>query len=223
MPYLQQRVAEGCENASGLWKEICQLGFTQGYKVVNSWLREYLGKPGRPSTQEEKAKHQSFMEKVAAEPGLVLATSESVQEAREPMAGREAVDPLGSPRHLTWLLLRDSSSLNAQEQSTLTFIREVHDIDVTYGLAQRFFAMVRERQADQLDGWLEECEKSGIPDLQTFSEGLRREYSALKGALTFSYSNGPVEGQINKLKYIKRSMYGRGSFEVLRQKVLLAA
>ncbi|MBO0795711.1 MAG: transposase, partial [Ktedonobacteraceae bacterium] len=224
LPYLQQRVAEGCENASGLWKEICQLGFTQGYKVVNSWLREYLGRPGRSSTKEEKAKHQSFMEKVAAEPGLVLLPSEeSVQEAREPILGGEAVDPLGSPRHLTWLLLRDPSSLNVQEQSTLTFIREVHDIDITYELAQRFFTMVRERQADQLDSWLEECEKSSIPDLQTFSEGLRREYSALKGALSFPYSNGPVEGQINKLKYIKRSMYGRGSFEVLRQKVLQAA
>jgi transposase len=222
LPYLQQRVAQGCENASELWKEICQLGFTQGYKVVNSWLREDLGKSGRPSTEEEKAKHQSFMEKVAAEPGLVPASSESVLEASVPLLTGKVVEPVGSPRHLTWLLLRDPSSLNAQEQSTLTFIRETHDINVTYGLAQRFFTMVRERQADQLDDWLEACEKSGIPDLQTFSEGLRREYSALKGALTFSYSNGPVEGQINKLKYIKRSMYGRGSFEVLRQKVLRA-
>lgn len=58
LPSLHQRVAEGCENASLLWKEICQLGFAQGYKVVNSWLREYLGKPGRSSTDEEKAKHQ---------------------------------------------------------------------------------------------------------------------------------------------------------------------
>jgi transposase len=52
---------------------------------------------------------------------------------------------------------------------------------------------------------------------------LRREYSALKAALQFSYSNGPVEGQIHKLKYIKRSMYGRGSFELLRQRFLQAA
>jgi transposase len=139
------------------------------------------------------------------------------------VSGEEAVDPLGSPRHLTWLLLRNPESLNAQEQSTLTFMRETPDINTTYELAQRFFTMVRERQAGQLDGWLEECEESGIPDLQTFSEGLRREYSALSGALTFSYSNGLVEGQINKLKYIKRSMYGRSSFELLRQKVLQVA
>jgi transposase len=80
------------------------------------------------------------------------------------------------------VLLRDPESLNAQEQSTLAFIREVHDIDVTYGLAQRFFTMVRERQVDQLDGWLEECENSGIPDLQTFSEGLaKRIFGAFGG------------------------------------------
>ena len=98
----------------------------------------------------------------------------------EPLPGEEAVDPLGSPRHLTWLLLRAPESLNVQEQSTLTFIRETPDINTTYEVAQRFFTMIRERRADLLDPWLQECEESGIPDLQTFSEGLRREYSALK-------------------------------------------
>ena len=83
--------------------------------------------------------------------------------------------------------------------------------------------MIRQRQADLLDAWLQECEESGIPDLQTFAEGLRRDYPAMKGALQFAYSNGPVEGQINKLKYIKRSMYGRGSFSLLRQRFLQAA
>jgi transposase len=163
------------------------------------------------------------MEKVAAEPGLVLATSEPMQEAKVLIPGGEAVDPLASPRHLTWLLLRKPESLNAQEQATLPFIREVEHINTTYELAQQFFTMIRERQADQLDLWLQTCEKSGIPDLQTFAEGLRREYSAMIGALLYDYSNGPVEGQINKLKYIKRSMYGRGSFELLRQRFLQAA
>ena len=89
-------------------------------------------------------------------------------------------------------------------------------------LEQRFFKIVRERQADLLDDWLHECEKSEVPDLQTFAEGLKREYSAMKGALQFSYSNGPVEGQINTLKYIKRSMYGREKFALLYQRFLQA-
>jgi len=105
----------------------------------------------------------------------------------------------------------------------LSFICQMPAIETTYHLAQRFFTMVRERHAEQFDGWLEECLTSGIPDLRTFAECLKREYSAMKGALTFSYSNGPIEGQINKLKYIKRSMYGRGSFKLLRQRFLQAA
>lgn len=93
------------------------------------------------------------------------------------------VELLSSPRHLAWLLLRDPSSLNAQEQLTLTFVREVHDIDITYNLAQRFFTMVRRLQADQLDAWLQECEESGIPDLQTFSErSQKRIFASQRGS-----------------------------------------
>jgi len=223
LPYLQQRVAEGCDNASVLWQEIVKLGFAHGYKVVNTWLREYLGQPGRRSSAEEQAKHQSFMDAVAAEPAFAKGRSDPAREAPPPEPTERLVEPLGSPRHLSWLLLCEPGSLNHQEQVTLAFIREVQDINTTYELAQRFFKMIRERQVDQLDTWLQGCEQSGIPDLQTFAEGLRREYSAMKGALSFSYSNGPVEGQINKLKYIKRSMYGRGSFELLRQRFLQAA
>lgn len=83
--------------------------------------------------------------------------------------------------------------------------------------------MVRERQADQLEGWLEESHTSGLPDFRTFAEGLKRDSAALANALSFSHSNGPVEGIVNKLKYIKRSMYGRGGFDLLRQRFLQAS
>ena len=105
----------------------------------------------------------------------------------------------------------------------LAFIRQEGTIEVAYDLAQRFVTMVRSRQQDQLDPWLEACRSLGIPDLHTFAEGVQREYSALKAALLYPYSTSPVEGQINRLKLIKRSMDGRGSFELLRQRVLIAA
>lgn len=224
LPYLQQRVKEGCENASLLWQEVCQQGFSYGYKVVNTWLREYLGKPGRHSSEQEKAKQQAFLDAVQNAHDL----SSQDEEAETPPATQLEqsgllVEPVGSPRHLTWLLLRHPEDLDPQDQVMLAFIREVHDIDITYQLAQRFFTMVKERHADQFDPWLEDCLYSGIPDLQTFAQGLKRDYAAIKAALTLPYSNGPVEGQVNKLKYIKRSMYGRGSFELLRQRVLQAA
>ena len=95
------------------------------------------------------------------------------------------VDPIGSPRHLAWRLVRHPERLNQQEHMMLAFIREVHDIDITYQLAQRFFMMVKERHADQFDSWLEDALRSGIPDLQTFAEGLKREYAARSLLLRF--------------------------------------
>jgi transposase len=201
LPYLEQRVREGCENANLLWQEICKQGFTHGYKVVNTWLREYLGKPGRNSSEQERAKRQAFFDAVQAEQGVVFPTEEMVMGTASPGENLPlVVEPLESPRHLTWLLLRDPGSLDGKDQQKLAFLREVEALNTTYELAQRFFKMVRERQANLLDDWLQDCEKCEVPDLQTFAEGLKREYSAMKGALQFSYSNGPVEGQINKLK-----------------------
>jgi transposase len=83
--------------------------------------------------------------------------------------------------------------------------------------------MVQHRQGSYFENWLLACKTCDIPDVQTFAEGLQREYTAVKAALTHPYSNGPVEGNITKLKYIKRSLYGRGSFALLRSKVLKAA
>ena len=195
-----------------------------GIRWSTRGLREYLGKPGRNSSEQEKAKRQAFLDAVQAEQGGVFLPEEMIPKPTT--QGENApviVEPLESPRHLTWLLLRDPKGLNEQERQMLSFICQMPAIETTYHLAQRFFTMVRERHAEQFDVWLEECLTSDIPDLCTFAEGLKREYSAMKGALTFSYSNGPIEGQINKLKYIKRSMYGRGSFKLLRQRFLQAA
>lgn len=223
LPYLQQRVKEGCENASLLWQEISQQGFSSSYKVVNTWLREYLGKPGRHSSEREKATRRVFLAAVQNEHGLPPGDEETETSSTSLIEHNDAlVEPVGSPRHLAWLLLRQPSRLTEQDQMMLAFIREVHDINITYLLAQRFFTMVKERHAHQFDSWLEDALCSGVPDLQTFAEGLKREYAAIKNALHLPYSNGPVEGNVNKLKYIKRSMYGRGSFELLRQRVLQA-
>jgi transposase len=82
--------------------------------------------------------------------------------------------------------------------------------------------MVRKRQRDKRDAWITACLASHLPDLETFARGLQKEYSAIKATLTLPYRNGPVEGQVNRLKFIQRSMYGRGCFELLRQRVLAA-
>lgn len=96
-------------------------------------------------------------------------------------------------------------------------------MEAVYEFAQQLVNMVRGRKAELLSTWLQDYQSSGITELVNFAQGLEQERSALDAAFTLPYSNGPVEGKINKLKSIKRSMYGRASFPLLRQKVLKAA
>ena len=83
--------------------------------------------------------------------------------------------------------------------------------------------MVRERQGAQFDGWFEQCGKATAPEMQHFAMGMRREEEAIRAALSEPWSTGPVEGQITRLKSIKRQMYGRANLDVLRIRVLHAA
>ncbi len=102
----------------------------------------------------------------------------------------------------------------------LCFIRQEPTVDLAYTLAQHFIQMLHAQQIDELDGWMRTCASSGIADLETFAAGLQKEFSAIRAAFTLPYSTGPVEGQINRLKLIKRSMYTRGSFALWRRRVL---
>jgi transposase len=62
-----------------------------------------------------------------------------------------------------------------------------------------------------------------VPELRQFAAGIQRDKAAVQAGLSLPYSTGPVEGHINRLKLIKRSMYGRAEFDLLRQRVLCAS
>lgn len=129
-----------------------------------------------------------------------------------------------SPKRLVWLLLDNPESLGATEHQALKQMLEAsNDLAKTYPLIQRFRKMVRYREAADFDGWLKDALSCGVKDFETFAAGFKREHPAVEAALTLAYSNGQTEGQINRLKLIKRSMYGRASFDLLRQRVLGAA
>ncbi len=215
VPYLKEQLDEGCANASQLWRDIRRQGFPGGYKVVSRWLETQGWHPqkGRPSKMRGTQK-----------PGNDTATAQNTaldrdkQSLQAPSSQMQA--PLQSPRHLVWLLLRDPARLSEAEQHLLTLIRQEHTVNLAYTLAQDFIQMMHEHQAEKLDSWISTCTSSGVPDLQTFAIGLQKELSAIRAAFTLSYSNGPTEGQVNRLKLIKRSMYNRGSFALLRHRVL---
>jgi transposase len=87
-------------------------------------------------------------------------------------------------------------------------------------LALRFCALLRSRRPEQLTGWITDAMRSGIYPLQRFAKTLRRDADAVKNAIVEPWSSGQTEGQINRLKMLKRSMYGRASAELLRVRML---
>jgi transposase len=91
---------------------------------------------------------------------------------------------------------------------------------IVHRLLQSFLHMLRERQPERLNGWMKQARESGIKELGSFVAGVERDYDAVRAGLTFHWSQGPVEGTVNKIKTHKRLMYGRASFTLLRQKLL---
>lgn len=91
-----------------------------------------------------------------------------------------------------------------------------------YDLIQSFLRMVHKREGKRLDAWLAKVAESGLPELQSFAAGVEKDKDAVKAGLTWPINNGMVEGHVTKLKLIKRTMYGRAGFALLRQRVLHA-
>lgn len=139
---------------------------------------------------------------------------------RNPKSSPPPPRPL-SPRQAKGLLVRTPEELtNDQNVYRQVLCDCCEDALAVYSLAQRFMTMIKMRQADALDAWLEDAESCTVPQLRNFVVRLRQDYAAIKVALTYDWSNEQTEGQVNRLKTIKRQMYGRAKFDLLRQRVL---
>jgi transposase len=136
--------------------------------------------------------------------------------------GDLAPTPLSS-RQATFLFLRRPQELTADEQEALITLRHLHpEIELAYDLVEQFAQMLRTRTGEQLDDWLGKVRASQIRELQGFVAGIERDKAAVVAGLTLPQNNGLVEGNVNKLKLIKRMMYGRAKLPLLRQRVLHA-
>ncbi len=127
---------------------------------------------------------------------------------------------LPSPRQLAWLLVKSPRHLEAPEWALLRYLRQHPVLLTVHGLARRFVVMVRRQQPTWLDPWLASSHASGIAEVVQFAAGIERDYAAVRAALSLPWSNGQTEGQITRLKLVKRQMYGRAKFDLLRLKVL---
>jgi transposase len=195
--YLVQRWNAGCRDARQLCAALRQRGYRGSYPTVARY-------PHRLRQAQGVAPRQRLMGRP------LVAVSESRQQ------------PL-TARRVAWLVLRREDKRTAGESQQLTQLRaQQGELAEAIALTEDFAQLVRQRQGAQLDPWLERAAQSTLGVFQRFAQGLRDDYAAVKAGMTLSWSTGPVEGHINRLKMLKRQMFGRARLDLLSRRFLLA-
>jgi transposase len=137
------------------------------------------------------------------------------------------VDPPGrplTPRTAAWLALRRPERRDPDGAGRLARLRERDpELAEAVGLAEEFAGLLRAREPERLDPWLARARDGPLPAFRGFAASLATDEAAVRAAATLPWSTGPVEGQINRLKTIKRQMYGRAKLDLLGRRFLLAA
>ena len=126
-------------------------------------------------------------------------------------------------RNLDLAVFKEEQRLEWQQTYLTQLCQADPQIAQTYDLITDFTSMLRECQGERLDAWLQNVEDRGVCELQSFANSLKKDYDAVKAGLTLEWSNGQTEGQVHRLKLIKRQMYGRGRFDLLRKRGLKRA
>jgi hypothetical protein len=190
--YLACRVAEGCVSAPRVWHELQAKGFAGSLSTVRSAMaRAHLG---RCHAQEGK------------------------------LAGRGI--PCPSPRQaFAWLVgwhgKRPAEQKSFDQQCFVERLCKIEPaIAVAGSLTRHFLGLVHRRDIDGFERWLAKASDCRVPEMRRFATGLKADLSAVRAAFTSEWSSGQVEGQVNRLKFVKRQMYGRAKLDLLRIRVL---
>lgn len=130
---------------------------------------------------------------------------------------------LPSAREASWMLLWPTELTDEEKPVVELLCRLSPEVARSQELALSFIELVKERDADGLRGWLISAHRSEVAEFITFANGLTADLQAVRAALEYEWSNGQVEGQVHRLKLVKRQMYGRGKLDLLRARVLRAA
>jgi len=195
LPYLRARWEQGCHNATELAREIKEQGFRGADSLVRRLITSWR-----------------------AHPPANLRCVRRLQSGAPPLPHVDAP----SPRTAAWLLVRDEEKLKEDQRRMLTKLREVcPEARTAQRIVRRFQQIVTTREADEFDAWLADVAESKLPELVSFANTLGKD-AAVRAALSSEWSNGQTEGQVNRLKMIKRMMYGRANFDLLRARVLHA-
>jgi transposase len=196
-PYLLERWNAGCYTAMRLFRDLRQRGYAGGYGVVAAYARRLRQAQGLPAGH---------------------------RRPRQPLpAVAEPSCPPLTPRRVAWLVLRrEEKRTEAETQQLTQLYTQSAEVAEAIDLAQDFATLVRQRQPTQLDPWLTRATTSTLEALQRFATGLYEDYAAVKAGATLPWSSSPVEGHINRLKMLKRQMFGRARLDLLSRRFVLA-
>ncbi len=190
---LERRWAEGCRNGARLWRDLRDAGFKGGMRVVTEW-----------------ANRQRLLE-----PERQFGSAPALAMEHSP---RPAAYPA---RRVARMLTADLPSLAEPDRAYVERLLGLSPaLAAARDLALRFGALVRARSVDALTPWLADAEDS---ELRGFAAGLRQDEQAVRAALTLPWSSGQVEGQVTRLKLVKRQGYGRAKLDLLRARLVRAA
>jgi transposase len=211
VPYVLKRWNDGEFNGTQLYREIHDHGYSGSRPLLGlliADLRRMLPPPeSSPRTWMRKGTSTAYP---------------AVSTPRPPV--RTPPQRRLTPREVSWLYMLPPEQLTEQQQSQLRGVCQAgSDLQQAYELTQEFVAMLKQRKVSCLESWLKRTEQSGLAAFKGFARGLRRDEAAVSAALSSAWSQGQVEGQITRLKLLKRHMYGRAKFDLLRLRVLHAA
>ena len=135
----------------------------------------------------------------------------------------ELTEPLASARQLSYLLVKYSTRLTTTDQQMLAFIQQEREIELAYRLTQHLLHPMKNTQGETVTAWISMCSSCGVSELEALALGFLQEGPAFQAACSLPDHHGMTEGLVHKLKPIQGSLYGRGSFELLRKRVLQPA
>lgn len=195
--YILKRWNEGYYDTKKLFEIIQKRGYSGSYDTVARYTRRLRSSQGLKLRQ-----------RLVSQPLPKVA-----QPEKRPLTARRAA----------WLVLQRQELQKSDDQQLITWLKAQHpNLSTAIDLAQGFTQLVRQRLPEKLEQWLEHAVHSGFEPFRRFAQRLREDYDAVKAGMSLPTSNGPTEGHINRLKMLKRQIYGRAGIDLLSRRFLLA-
>jgi len=192
---------QGRQNGKELLEEIRKLGYRGSYSGLCTLLA--------PWREEQRAAAKA-----------VSASSGRSAEPTEPTAA--PVSPMRhvSPQEASAALSKPKPMLSQRQRKIVDYLKRIEDFASMRHLVLSFRSILCNGKVSSMKRWIEQGEATGIAAIRTFVRKLKKDREAVENAVEYAWSNGPVEGHINRLKTLKRQMYGRAHVELLRARVL---